>query len=154
MTVNAIAKTLIWRRPKDDGQDFGHEEYIYLADGIGGLYSIDSKALLWWPHDPFTWTSYGSIKEAQAAAEQDWQGRCAALYAHPPAASSAARVAELEAALRTFCAAWKPEPGKMAASFTVAYDMAQRALSTPPARTPGASLPRRLMNLRRSSAPV
>ncbi len=77
------AKPLAWRRPKDDGQDFGHEEAVYVADGIGGLYAIDSEALLWWAHDPFTWTKFGSIDEAKAAAERDWQERYSALSSRP-----------------------------------------------------------------------
>jgi hypothetical protein len=78
----AKAKRLAWRKPKDDGQDFGHEDMALVADGIGGLYCIQSEGvntLLWWAHDPFTWAAFASVEQAQAAAEEDWQTRFANL---------------------------------------------------------------------------
>lgn len=73
------AKKLEWRRPKDDGQDYGREHAEWLADGIGGIYTVERDGLLWWAHDPFIWSQFGSIAEAKAAAEADWQKRYSAL---------------------------------------------------------------------------
>lgn len=78
------AKKLKWRRPKDDGQDYGHEDAAWVADGIGGIYAITPDVLLWWAHDPFIWTQFNSIDEAKAAAEADWQKKYAALAEGAP----------------------------------------------------------------------
>lgn len=76
-------KSLEWRKPKDDGQDFGHEDSILVADGIGGMYDICSTSLirktggkgylLWWAYDPFLFEEYETLESAQAAAEHHWQ---------------------------------------------------------------------------------
>lgn len=73
------AKPLTWRPPKDDGQDYGHEDAAWLADGIGGIYAIMPDALLWWAHDPFVWVQCDDIDHAKATAEADWQAKYAAL---------------------------------------------------------------------------
>jgi len=76
-------KPLKWREPQDNGQDFGHEDSLLVADGIGGMYDICSTTLtkktggpgflLWWCYDPFIWEDFATVEEAQAAAEAHWQ---------------------------------------------------------------------------------
>jgi hypothetical protein len=78
----AKAKRLEWRKPKDDGQDLNHEDMDLVADGIGGLYCVQSdgvNTLLWFAHDLFIWAAFASVAQAQAAAEEDWQKRFANL---------------------------------------------------------------------------
>ena len=78
----STAKPLTWRAPQDNGQDYGHEDAAWLADGIGGVYAISKDALLWWAHDPFEWAQYQTVAAAKAAAEEDWQRKYAALSAN------------------------------------------------------------------------
>ncbi|MFG1399920.1 hypothetical protein [Roseixanthobacter pseudopolyaromaticivorans] len=77
------ARPLKWRKPKDDGQDFGREGAAWLADGIGGIYAVEADGLLWWAHDPFQWKRFGSVSAAKDAAEDDWQ-QAYARHAAPP----------------------------------------------------------------------
>ncbi|MFH1556834.1 MAG: hypothetical protein ABII76_18585 [Pseudomonadota bacterium] len=76
------AKPLTWRKPKDDGQDFGHERAEWLANGIGGIYAVEADGTLWWAHDPFQYKMFGSVPAAKGAAEEDWQNRYAALSSY------------------------------------------------------------------------
>ena len=82
------AKPLTWRKPQDNGQDYGQEDAKLLADGIGGIYAIEKDGLLWWAHDPFQWKQCKDVAEAKAVAEADWQKRFAALEAPGAAALS------------------------------------------------------------------
>lgn len=76
-------KSLEWRKPEDNGQDFGFEDCSYLADGIGGIYSIepttltkltgDAGFLLWWAYDPFIFEEHATEASAKASAEAHWQ---------------------------------------------------------------------------------
>lgn len=79
------AKPLNWRKPTSSGADFGYEDALLMADGIGGKYSIatDKVAgfLLWWAEDEFTFAECATVEDAKAKAEADWQERYAALSA-------------------------------------------------------------------------
>ncbi len=79
------AKPLNWRKPTDNGSDFGHEGDLLIADGIGGHYSITADQVvgfnLWWAADEFTFVACPTIEDAKAKAEADWQARYAALSA-------------------------------------------------------------------------
>ncbi len=69
-------KTLRWRKPNGTGSDLGHEDSLWVADGVGGKYSItgDSGAfLLWWPHDEFTFEEHATVANAKVSAEAHWQ---------------------------------------------------------------------------------
>ena len=75
------AKPLNWRKPQPFGNDFGNEDKMFVADGIGGKYSIEKETdhfLLWDAFDTFIWTSHATLNAAKAAAEADWQKQFAA----------------------------------------------------------------------------
>jgi hypothetical protein len=79
VTMN-IVKPLDWRKPTDHPQD--HGVAVFVADGIGGRYSIvqdSGETLLWWAHDGFVWEKCKDVKEVKAKAEADWQKRMADL---------------------------------------------------------------------------
>ena len=84
MSDELVVKPLEWREPKDDGDDFGHENDFLIADGIGGKYSIQQEAdhmLLWWAWDGFVWERCESVDEAKSKAEADWQQRVRSIIA-------------------------------------------------------------------------
>lgn len=69
-------KSLSWRKPTGDGADFGLEDAVAVANGIGGKYSITKDSgqfLLWDSYDEFTFQNYPTLDEAKAAAEAHWQ---------------------------------------------------------------------------------
>lgn len=69
-------KPLNWRKPTDSGADFGLEDAVAVANGIGGKYSITKDSgsfLLWDSYDEFTFDNYPTLNEAKAAAEAHWQ---------------------------------------------------------------------------------
>jgi hypothetical protein len=74
-------KPLEWRVPTDHPKDPDIEDNVLCADGIGGVYAISKKQkvgperLLWMADDPFDWKGYGSILEAKAAAQADYEQR-------------------------------------------------------------------------------
>ena len=110
--INVTARALQWEEPGDDG--LGHEDAKFVADGIGGRYSVvppkpipaeiiprakpasvikiggipHFKALLWWAHDEFTFTEFDSTEDARLAAEADWQTRFRELIASAPPAKA------------------------------------------------------------------
>jgi len=76
------ARPLKWRKPQDVGSDFGHENSLFIADGIGGKYAISESAaqfLLWWPYDEFQFEEHPSVDAAKKSAEAHWQRNIAAI---------------------------------------------------------------------------
>lgn len=72
------ARPLFWRKPTDHPQD---GEGDWVADGIGGRYSLDKQRdgtwLLWWAHDNFIFEKCATFAEGKQKAEADWQQRYA-----------------------------------------------------------------------------
>lgn len=70
----AKAKPLRWRKPTDHPQD--NEDALWVADGIGGRYSITDQGdhvLLWMAEDNFAWQRFATVMQAKDAAEVNWQ---------------------------------------------------------------------------------
>lgn len=71
-------KPLSWRKPRKNGADFGFDEILWIANGVGGKYSISKDSggfLLWGAEDEFLFEEFDSVAEAKGAAERDWQER-------------------------------------------------------------------------------
>lgn len=74
------ARPLRWRKPNGTGSDHGHEDALWIANGIGGKYSITKDSgefLLWWADDEFTFTQCKTVAEAKTVAEGNWQAAVA-----------------------------------------------------------------------------
>lgn len=76
-------RPLQWRKPADDGADFGHEDSICTADALGGHFDICATTLikktggpgflLWLSLDPFIFEEHETEESARRSAEQHWQ---------------------------------------------------------------------------------
>ncbi|WP_321504081.1 hypothetical protein [Breoghania sp.] len=52
---------------------------MLYAEGIGGTYEVTDYGVLWWAHDPFSWTQLADQAAAMAAAQADHETRLKAM---------------------------------------------------------------------------
>ena len=72
-----MSRLLKWSKPNGHPQD--SEDAIFVANGLGGRYSVESDGTLWFAHDEFTWELCADVAAAKERAEADFRERLAPL---------------------------------------------------------------------------